>query len=127
MATKRFAEYRFIRDPKLAGLYRESFQYYNEQRLLISIFFYALTSSFFLGIFLIKYRIELLLSFPFLALLFAWYLKLGFESDSIVQNPEKLYRKTWFILYLVCLTLMLTILFFVDIPWLNWFLIKLFE
>jgi decaprenyl-phosphate phosphoribosyltransferase len=70
MATKRFAEYRFINDPQLAGLYRRSFKYYTEESLLISMFFYALTSAFFLGIFLIKYRVELLISFPFFALAF---------------------------------------------------------
>jgi len=99
MATKRFAEYRFIGDPDKAGQYRKSFNIYNENRLLISIFFYAICSSFFLGIFLIKYRIELIISFPFIALLFAWYLKIGFESNSIVQTPEKLYKKKKFILY----------------------------
>ena len=61
MGTKRYAEYRFINDPEIAGKYRRSFNYYNETNLLISIFFYALTSTFFLGIFLIKNKIELLL------------------------------------------------------------------
>ena len=125
MATKRFAEYRFIGDTEKAGLYRKSFNYYNDTRLLISIFFYAVCSSFFLGIFLIKYRIELLISFPFIALLFAWYLKLGFEENSIVQTPEKLYKKTKFILYIVFLFCLLTFLFLADIEWFTWFLKKI--
>jgi len=125
MATKRLAEYRFIGDTEKAGLYRKSFNYYNDARLLISIFFYAVCSSFFLGIFLIKYRIELLISFPFIALLFAWYLKLGFEENSIVQTPEKLYKKTKFILYIVFLFCLLTFLFLADIEWFTWFLKKI--
>jgi len=125
MATKRFAEYRFIGDQEKAGLYRKSFNIYNENRLLISIFFYAICSSFFLGIFLIKYRIELIISFPFIALLFAWYLKIGFESNSIVQTPEKLYKKKKFILYIVFLFCLLTFLFLADIEWFTWFLKKI--
>ena len=39
MATKRFAEYRFISNPEVAGLYRKSFKDYTEQKLLISIFY----------------------------------------------------------------------------------------
>ena len=127
MGTKRFAEYRFIGSREIAGLYRKSFQYYNESRLLISTFFYALCSSFFLGIFLFKYRIELLLSFPFIALLFTWYLKIGFEENSIVQTPEKLYLKKKFILYILFLFCLMTFLFLADIKWFSWFLIKIFE
>lgn len=106
-------------------MYRKSFNYYNETRLLISIFFYAICSSFFLGIFLIKYRIELLISFPFIALLFAWYLKIGFETNSIVQTPEKLFRKNKFILYIVFLFCLMTFLFLADIEWFTWFLKKI--
>jgi hypothetical protein len=124
MATKRFAEYRLIADPKLAGLYRRSFKYYTENSLLISMFFYALTCAFFLGIFLIKNRIEMLISFPFFALLFAWYLKIGLLKNSPVQGSEKLWTRKWFMLYLLLFTILVCTLMFVDIPWLRWFLIK---
>ncbi|MFD3000918.1 UbiA family prenyltransferase [Pontibacter toksunensis] len=122
MATKRFAEYRLIANPDLAGLYRKSFKYYTENSLLISMFFYALTSAFFLGIFLVKNRLELLISFPFFALLFAWYLRIGLLKDSPVQGSEKLYTRKWFMLYVVFFSLLLVTLMFVDIPWLKWFL-----
>ena len=122
MAAKRFAEYRFIGDAATAGLYRKSFHYYSEEKLLTSTVFYALCSSFFLAIFLIKYRIELLISFPFIALLFTWYLHLGFEPDSIVQAPEKLYRKKGFVAYVLFLFVLLVVLLKVDIPILDWFI-----
>lgn len=122
MATKRFAEYRLIDDPQLAGLYRRSFQFYTEHSLLISMFFYALTSAFFLGIFLIKNRVELLISFPFFALLFSWYLRIGLLKDSPVQGSEKLYTRKWFMLYVVLFCLLLIGLMFVDVPWLHKFL-----
>jgi decaprenyl-phosphate phosphoribosyltransferase len=126
MGTKRFAEYRFINDPQLAGLYRRSFKYYTEQNLLMSIFFYALTSTFFLGIFLIKHRIELLLSFPLFALLFTWYLQIGFKKDSPAQYPEKLYNETSFMLFILILCGVLGALLYIDIPWLQFFLQKNF-
>jgi decaprenyl-phosphate phosphoribosyltransferase len=124
MATKRFAEFRFIGNAKLAGLYRRSFRYYTENTLLISMFFYAITCAFFLGIFLVKNRIEMLISFPFFALLFAWYLKIGLLKNSPVQGTEKLYTRKWFMLYLVLFTILVFTLMFVDIGWLKWFLLK---
>jgi 4-hydroxybenzoate polyprenyltransferase len=62
MAVKRFPEYRAIGDKTKAILYRKLFKYYDEKPLLISAVFYALLSVFFCGIFLIKHRIELLIS-----------------------------------------------------------------
>lgn len=122
MATKRFAEYRLIANPEVAGQYRRSFKFYTENSLLVSMFFYGITCAFFMGIFLIKDRIELLVSFPFFALLFSWYLRIGLLNDSPVQGSEKLYTRKWFMLYLILFTILLCILMFVDIPWLHWFL-----
>ncbi|MDN3585388.1 UbiA prenyltransferase family protein [Pedobacter aquatilis] len=122
MATKRFAEYRLIDNPHVAGLYRKSFKHYTENSLLVSMFFYAITCAFFMGIFLVKDRIELLVSFPFFALLFSWYLKIGLLNDSPVQGSEKLYTRKWFMTYLVLFTILLCVLMFLDIPWLHWFL-----
>jgi 4-hydroxybenzoate polyprenyltransferase len=119
MAIKRYAEFRFIDDPERAGLYRKSFKSYTEESLLLSSFFYALSSAFFLGIFLIKYKVEFLLSFPLFALLFVWYLHIGRKPHSPTQNPEKLYSERKFMLYIVFLTLATAVLFFVDIPWMH--------
>lgn len=124
MATKRFAEYRLIGDPEIAGRYRRSFKFYTENSLLISMFFYAITCAFFLGIFLVKNRIEMLISFPFFALLFAWYLKIGLLKNSPVQGKEKLWTRKWFMLYLIIFSVLVCVLMFIDIPWLTWFLIK---
>jgi len=119
MAVKRFAEYRRINDAALARIYRNSFGYYNEQRLLVSSTYYAVAFGLFFGIFLIRYRIELLVSIPFLAGFIAWYIDLGFKEDSPTQYPEHLYRQIGFTLYaLGCLVLMIMLLF-VDLPWLR--------
>ncbi|MCR4740429.1 MAG: UbiA prenyltransferase family protein [Lachnospiraceae bacterium] len=119
MATKRFAEYRMIGDPEKAGLYRRSFKFYSEQSLLISSFFYALCSTFFIGIFMIKYRIEYLVGMPFIFGLFCFYLYISFKPDSAVQKPEKLYREKNLLIYLAVLIVVLVILTFVDIPFLG--------
>ncbi len=127
MATKRYAEYRMIGDPQRAGQYRRSFKFYTERKLLISLFFYAITAAFFLGIFLVKDRIELLLSFPLFALLFAWYLDMAFDEDSAVQHPEKLYHHKKYMAYVVFLSIVVFALFYFDIPALHYLLERTFS
>ena len=117
MFAKRFAEYRLINDHKRASLYRNSFTFYNEKRLIICMFFSAILSSFFMGIFLMKHRIEFILSFPFFALLFSWYLVLAFRENSSVQYPERLlYRNSLFLLYMLFLVLLCYVLLKVELP-----------
>ena len=119
MAIKRYAEFRYIGDAEKAGLYRRSFKFYTEDTLMLSAFFYALTSAFFFGIFLIRYKVEFLLTVPFLALLFVWYMAIGMRKDSVTQRPEKLYQERRFMVYLVFLGILVTTVFFIDIPWLD--------
>ena len=113
MAIKRFAEYREIGDSAVAASYRRSFKHYTENRLLVSTFFYAMMAALFTGVFIVRYRLELILGIPLIAGFFAYYLKLGLKDDSPVQNPEKLWREPAFVIYagvtgVVFLLLMLT-------------------
>ena len=85
MAIKRFAEYRRINNPEVSAGYRQSFAYYNEERLLKSIIYYATAFGLFFGIFLIRYRMELILSIPLVAGFMTWYIHLGFLEDSPAQ------------------------------------------
>lgn len=123
MATKRFAEYRMIGDPEQAGLYRKSFKYYSEVKLLISSFFYAMCATFFIGVFMIKYRVQYIIGMPFIFGLFCFYLSIAFKPDSAAQKPEKLYKEKSLLLYLLLLVVVLVALTFIDIPmpdyWLN--------
>ncbi|MBR0173707.1 MAG: UbiA prenyltransferase family protein [Lachnospiraceae bacterium] len=116
MGIKRFAEYRMIGDPKVAGLYRKSFAAYTEQTLLCSSMFYAFCSTFCMGIFLIKYRLEYVLAMPFLFLLFVYYLFIAFKEDSAVQKPEKLYREKKLIAFVMLIIVIFVLLTVVDIP-----------
>lgn len=113
MALKRFAEYRRIAKKRRALLYRRSFAYYNEERLLVSLFCYAVFGSLFAGIFTVRYHLELILFFPFAVVFLGLYLQLGFRKDSPVQSPEKLYQEkglviTGMVSLVVFLALMLT-------------------
>ena len=116
MAIKRFAEYRMINNPELAAAYRKSFASYSEASLLISAFFYAMCSVFFIGVFLIKYRIELVLFVPVLIGTYCYYFWLSFKRDSAVQKPEKLYHERGLMLYCLLSIILFAVLMTVDIP-----------
>ncbi|MDR1773385.1 MAG: UbiA prenyltransferase family protein [Clostridioides sp.] len=119
MATKRYAEYRMIGDKSTAALYRKSFARYSEQSLLVSAFFYALCAVFFTGVFMVKYRVELLISIPVLCGLFCYYLHIAYKKDSAAQKPEKLFREKGLMLFVFIFIVVVAIGIFVDIPVLN--------
>ncbi len=116
MATKRFAEYRRIGNKEQAAQYRNSFAYYDENRLLVSMFFYATAYALLTGIFIVRYHVELILIVPVAAGFLAYYLKIGLQEDSPVQNPEKLCREPKFLVYMVMSSLLFVILIFTHIP-----------
>lgn len=118
MACKRYAEYREINNPDQAAAYRSSFAHYNDQRLLVSIIYYTSAFGLFFGIFLIRYRIELILSLPLIAGVVAWYLHLTFKDNSPVQYPEKLYKQKRFMIFLVLTSIACLTLLYVDLPFL---------
>ncbi len=119
MAMKRFAEYRMIADPAKAAAYRRSFAFYTNERLLVSIMFYGSAAMLFFGAFIMRYRLELIGSFPFVALIMALYLALAFKNDSAVQRPEGLYREPLVMVPVIVCTLLMGALLFVDVPLLH--------
>jgi len=116
MATKRYAEFRHINNPAVAAAYRRSFAFYTEERLLVSMFFYATTCALFGGIFIVRYHLELILFAPVAAGMFAYYLHIGMLPDSPVQNPEKLYKQRGFFAYMIASAIVFIILMFTSIP-----------
>jgi 4-hydroxybenzoate polyprenyltransferase len=116
MASKRFSEYRMISSHDVAGRYRASFHYYDEKRLLISMFFYVTCFALFMGIFIIRYHLELILIVPLVAGFVSYYLHVAFKQDSAAQAPEKLYREKGLVLYLILCVVAFTVLMFVQIP-----------
>ena len=116
MAIKRFAELRDIGDPRIASAYRRSFAYYNQDRLLVSVMFYGSTAMLFLGTFCMRYRLELLLSYPWIAAVMAVYLKVGLKPASAAQAPEALHRERGLMILVVACAIVIGILLFIDIP-----------
>jgi 4-hydroxybenzoate polyprenyltransferase len=116
MDVKRFSEYRMIADKSTASLYRKSFKFYDERLLLCAACFYAMISSFFTGIFLIKYRVEFVLLLPVMVGLFCYYLFISFKEDSAAQAPEKLYREKGLMIFVVVFCILFFLLLQVDIP-----------
>jgi 4-hydroxybenzoate polyprenyltransferase len=122
MAAKRLSEYRELaasHGKETLIRYRASFARYTETSLNVSCFSYALLSSFFLAIFLIKYRIEYLLLMPVIIILFGYYQALAMQPGSPAQNPEKLFHEGGLLFVVALLGLLFVVTTFVDIPLLN--------
>jgi decaprenyl-phosphate phosphoribosyltransferase len=116
MAMKRFSELRDFGDRGRAAAYRRSFAHYTETRLLVSVMFYGSSAMLFLGAFIMRYRLELILSFPLIAFVMASYLLLALAPHSAVQRPEGLYREPALMgAVLVCAAAM-AVLMIVDLP-----------
>lgn len=122
MATKRFAELRAIGDRAVAAAYRQSFAFYTENSLLVSMLFYACFGSVFIGIFVVRYHVELILFTPLAAGLFAFYLALGLLPDSPTQHPERLHGQRPFMAYLFVTLTIFVVLMLTSMPRLyDWF------
>lgn len=115
MAAKRFAEYRSIAHIADAGAYRSSFRHYDDDKLLVSIFFYATAAALFLGIFIVRYHLELILAMPLAAGFFSAYMRMALKKDSAAQSPEHLYRERGLMLYLIVCVIVFVGLMFVQI------------
>ncbi len=116
MALKRFSEFRQINDENRAQAYRKSFSGYTERSLLVSVTFYASAAMLFLGAFVVRYRLELILSFPLIAYVMAVYYNLAFDANSAAQNPESLHRHKGLMISVGLCVLMIALTLFVDIP-----------
>lgn len=116
MAAKRYAEYRRIGDPARAASYRRSFRHYNEMRLWTSMFFYVSVGSVFAGIFVVRYKLELIFCVPVVALFLAVYARTANRPDSPVQHPEKLYREPLFMVSALAVMGSFLLVMFSDVP-----------
>jgi len=87
MTMKRYAEYDFLSKKNLIN-YRISFKNYTKNNLLLMGIIYLLLVIFFLGIFIVKYKHELILSVPLVILIFIYYLNISFKKNSKVQFAE---------------------------------------
>jgi len=116
MGLKRFSELREYTGSQWIGSYRKSLSRYTERILLTTITFYGAAAMLFFGAFIARYRIELALSFPFVALVMAVYFDQAFEHGSVVQNPEHLHRNKSLMASVVMCSIVLGALLFIDLP-----------
>jgi decaprenyl-phosphate phosphoribosyltransferase len=116
MAIKRYAELRCMVNPVQAVAYRKSFGFYTEERLLVSIMFYASIAMLCFGAFIMRYRLELMLAFPMVALVMAVYFSLAFKENSAAQAPERLTREPILMASVIACSLLMGTLLLLDIP-----------
>ncbi len=121
MAAKRFAEYRKINDPERAAKYRKSLGFYNEQRLIVSIFYYATLFALMGGYFISSYRFELILAAPLVAYSMAYYMQLSFKDNSPVQYPELLFKDKKLMLIVGSAFIACVALLYINMDWLSAF------
>jgi 4-hydroxybenzoate polyprenyltransferase len=124
MGAKRLSEYRDLASGDGATMlarYRRSFRSYTSENLTVSCFLYAMLSTFFCAVFLIKYRIEYIAAFPFIAALFALYLWLALRQGSVAQRPERLFRSRRLLLATSLTVAALLLATFVNLPFLERF------
>ncbi len=96
--------------------YRTVFRHYTEDLLLIASFLYCALSAFSIAVFLVKYKMELILTGPIFALLFSYYLHIGLKKKSIAQTPEHLFKDTRLLAILAILIAAIAYLSVTDLP-----------
>ena len=116
MALKRYAELPSFAGSRQAAEYRRSFAHYTRERLLVAIMFFGSAAMLFFGAFCMRYRMELILAFPLVALVMAIYLRVAFKADSAAQHPERLYRERGLMLAVLATAGVMLLLFRVDLP-----------
>jgi hypothetical protein len=86
------------------------------------MFFYVTMFALFLGVFIIRYHLELILFAPFVSGFITQYVRVGLNENSSTQNPERLYRERNLMVYLIVCVVVFVLLMFVEIPALyHWF------
>jgi 4-hydroxybenzoate polyprenyltransferase len=90
MSLKRHSELNML--GAKAGLYRKSFHGWNSARLLITSVSGGLFGAVFMGIFFVLWKIELILTVPFMIILFSYYFHMSLGTGDAAHAPEKLYR-----------------------------------
>ena len=102
MTCKRYAEYNFIKKNLLVK-YRQSFNGYTINKLLILMFLTSSLSMSMLSIFMIKYKIEFILFIISTLILFIYYFYLSLKKNSIVKKIDHLYKdKTLLMIITFC-------------------------
>lgn len=112
MAAKRFGEIRFIRDKIEAQKYRRGFANYSEEHLLMSMIAALVALSYMLGVLSLKYSVDIVLALPFLIIWILWFLKIAYEENTVVKDPERIFEKIPFLIFTIVITFIFIYLFY---------------
>ncbi len=105
MTMKRYSEYNYLIKYIKPEKYRLSFKNYNAKILFELSLLYCLLSFFFIGIFIIKYKLELIILSPLACILYIRIFRISSKKNSLIMNIEKIYKDKIFV-YLVLLGLL---------------------
>ncbi len=73
----------------------------------------------FFGAYIGRYRLEMALLFPFIAVVMVAYFSLAFVPDSAAQRPEALLGEPWLMASILLCAAVMALLLFVDVPQLH--------
>jgi 4-hydroxybenzoate polyprenyltransferase len=122
MTVKRLSEFKRYEGSKNLLKYRKSFKYYSLTSLVVAANFYTILFAFFISVFLFKYKLEFIFCIPLYAILFSWYLSMGFNQNSSVENPECLHSNYRFMFFCFFVLVATIICAWIKLPWLNFLL-----
>lgn len=115
MTMKRYAEYKFINNRTISIKYRKSFKFYNPSSLILFGNASAMFCCLFIGIFLSKYKTDLILLTPLVVILFTYYFFLSQKKNSIAQSPEYLFKDKILISIIILIIITTVLLLNYDI------------
>ena len=127
MSAKRLAEIKYFKrygQKNKIIKYRKSYSVYNENNLTIACIVYLMLSAFNITTFLLKYRAELILLYPFIVLLFSYYFYITLTQNDKAISPEKIYLNTKLIILVLLFLLIFCFLTFTDLPIIKWIVYK---
>jgi hypothetical protein len=78
--------------------------------------FYGSTAMLFFGAFIMRYRLELVVAFPLVALVMAVYLSLAFKENGAAHSPEKLTSEPRLMASVIACGLLMGVLLWLNIP-----------
>lgn len=100
MTAKRIAELKLLNKHN-GSLYRPTFKYYTMKNLTTASVIYAVVSLIAYIYIAHNHKNSLYYSLPFYILFVLWYMKLTYENESIVMDPEHFYKRPVFCCYVI--------------------------
>lgn len=119
MTVKRISDIATVADRDTLFAYRPSLARVTPTALAIQSNLAALASVLFLTVFVVKYRIEMLIPMFGVVLLFAIYGPLLSGEDGLAQTPEYLYKSKILNILVISLVVLGVGSLFMDFPWLS--------